>query len=242
MERIILNVYNDSHGIYGSPRITHVLRKEGYKVTRRTVQNYMKELNIHSITFKKFKYKKTNFKDNEYFKLKNVMKDTNICNLNEAWTQDVTYIKLNDGTNAYLASVMDYRSRKVISYELSKNMTTELIIRVLKKAYDERNPKSGLILHSDKGAQYRSFKYKDFASVHNAILSYTRIVFSCADNATQESFHATLKKEFLYQMKPASFEETKNRIARYIDNFYNSKRIHSTIGYMTPDDFEKTLR
>ena len=238
----MLDIYDKSYGTYGSPRLTYALREEGYDISRKTVYNYMRELNIHSVTFKKFRYKKTNFSDYEYLKLKNFAKDTVVSGINQIWTQDVTYIKLNDGSNAYLASVMDYYSRKVIAYELSKNMTTDLILRILDTAYKERKPKKGLILHSDKGAQYRSDKYKDFALHHRATCSYTRIVFSCADNASQESFHASLKKECLYQMKPKSFEDTEKIIFRYIDGFYNKRRLHSSLGYKSPDDFEKELK
>lgn len=238
----MLKIYEESHGTYGAPRITSYLRKEGIIITRRTVQNYMKEIHIHSITYKKFRYKKSCFKDYQYYKLQNILKDTNVNRLNQVWTQDVTYIKLSDGTNAYLASVMDYYSRKVISYELSRSMTTDLILKVLYEAYKLRKPGRGLILHSDKGAQYRSERYKDFAWNHKARCSYTRIVFSCADNASQESFHASLKKECLYQMKPQSFDDTKKIIFRYIDGFYNKKRLHSHLGYKSPDTFERELR
>lgn len=238
----MINIYNNSYGTYGSPRLTLALRKEGYIVARRTIHNYMKELNMSSIVHKKFRYKKTNFRDYAYLRLKNIAKDTNVDDINKVWTQDVTYIKLNDGTNAYLASVMDYYSRKVIAYELSKNMTTDLILRVLNMAYKYRKPGSGLILHSDKGAQYRSDKYKDFAYHHKAVCSYTRIVFSCADNAGQESFHASLKKECLYQFKPKDFDETKKVIFRYIDGFYNVRRLHSKLGYKSPDEFERELK
>jgi len=238
----MIKIYNNSYGTYGSPRITLALRREGYMVARRTIHNYMKELNIQSIVHKKFRYKKTNFKDYAYLRLKNIAKDTDVNDVNVVWTQDVTYIKLSDGTNAYLASVIDYYSRKVIAYELSRSMTTDLILRVLDSAYKERKPKKGIILHSDKGAQYRSDKYKDFAMRHGAVCSYTRIVFSCADNAGQESFHASLKKECLYQFKPQSFDDTKKIIFRYIDGFYNARRLHSAIGYKAPDEFEKELK
>lgn len=238
----MLSIYENSHGTYGSPRITQALRNNGYVIDRKTVHNYMKELNIRAVTYKKFRYKKTSFRDYAYLRLKNIAKDTEVTDINKVWTQDITYIKLNDGTNAYLASVMDYYSRKVIAYELCKNMTTDLILRVLNKAYEERRPKCGLILHSDKGAQYRSDKYKNFAFAHRAMCSYTRIVFSCADNASQESFHATLKKECLYQIKPRSFEDTKVLIFKYIDLFYNRKRLHSHLGYKSPEEFEKELK
>ena len=237
----ILTIYNQSYGTYGSPRLCHALREEGYVISRKTVYNYMKELNIKSIVNRKFRYKKTCFKDYEYLKLKNIVKDTDVNSINQVWTQDITYIKLNDGTNAYLASVMDYYSRKVIAYELSRNMTTDLVLRVLMNAFEIRKPKKHLILHSDKGAQYRSDKYKNFAYKHKAVCSYTRIVFSCADNASQESFHASLKKECLYQSKPKSFEETKELIFRYVDGFYNARRLHSSLGYKTPNDFEREL-
>lgn len=240
--KTMIKIYNNSYGTYGSPRLTLALRKEGYIVARRTIQNYMRELNIQSVVHKKFRYKKSNFKDYAYLRLKNIAKDTDVNDVNQVWTQDVTYIKLNDGTNAYLASVIDYYSRKVISYELSKSMATDLILRVLDRAYRMRKPKHGLILHSDKGAQYRSDKYKDFAYRHKAVCSYTRIVFSCADNAGQESFHASLKKECLYQFKPQSFDDTKKIIFRYIDGFYNVRRLHSTIGYKSPDEFERELK
>lgn len=235
----MLSIYDSSHGTYGSPRLTLALRKEGIHVARRTVANYMRELNLKSIMFKRFRYKKTNFKDNAYALLKNVAKDVNVNRINQVWTQDVTYLKLSDGSNAYLASVMDLYSRKIIYYELSRGMTADLICRVLYNAYKIRKPGKGLILHSDKGAQYRSDKYKNFAYEHKAICSYTRIVFSCADNACQESFHASFKKECFYQRKPQTFEETRALVFRYIDGFYNPKRLHSKLGYKSPDQFEK---
>ncbi len=240
--KLMISIYNKSYGTYGSPRLAEAIRKEGYMVSRKTIYNYMKELNMYSVTHKKFRYKKTNFSDYAYLRLKNVVKDTNVCDINQVWTQDVTYIKLNDGTNAYLASVMDYYSRKVIAYELCKNMTTDLILRVLDTAYKIRRPIGNVILHSDKGAQYRSDKYKNFAYKHRATCSYTRIVFSCADNASQESFHASLKKECLYQLKPQSFDDTKKIIFRYIDGFYNVRRLHSKLGYKSPDEFERELK
>ena len=238
----MIDIYNKSYGTYGAPRLTTAIRKEGYDVSKKTIYNYMKELNMCSIVHKKFRYKKSNFRDYAYLRLKNVAKDTDVNDINVVWTEDITYVKLNDGTNAYLASVMDYYSRKVIAYELSKSMTTDLILRVLDNAYKIRKPSGHIILHSDKGAQYRSDKYKNFAYTHKAICSYTRIVFSCADNASQESFHASLKKECLYQFKPQSFDDTKKIIFRYIDGFYNTRRLHSTLGYKSPDEFERELK
>ena len=238
----MVEYYNKSYGTYGAPRLTQAIRKEGIIVSRKTINNYMKELNMTSIVHKKFRYKKTNFRDYAYLRLKNFAKDADVNDINQVWTQDITYIKLNDGTCAYLASVMDYFSRKVIAYEMSRSMSTDLILRVLDKAYQLRKPKAGLILHSDKGAQYRSDRYKNFAISHKAVCSYTRIVFSCADNASQESFHASLKKECLYQFKPKSFDDMQKIIFRYIDGFYNVRRLHSTLGYMSPDEFEKAQK
>ena len=237
---MILKIYFNSHSTYGIRKIYFILRKEGIVISRKTVQNYMRELNIKSIVYKKFKVKKSFFKEYEYKNLKNHIKDLAINDINQVWTQDITYLKLKNGSFAYLASVIDLYSRKVIAYEVSKSMSTDLVIRVLKKAVETRKPKRGIIFHSDKGSQYRSMEYKNFCYEHNAIRSYTRICFSCADNAVQESFHATFKKECFYQIKPLDFEETKELVCRYIDGFYNPSRIHSSIKYFSPNEFEES--
>ena len=179
--------------------------------------------------------------DKEKSLIINLIKDLNITRLNQVWTTDITYIHtINDGT-FYLISFIDYYSKKVVSWGLYDNQKTDKLIILLKKAIINRNPSPGLIVHSDKGSQMRSKLYRDFLKQHNMVFSYTSLNHSCDENAAQESFHSLLKKECLYQKKIYSFEDAYREIYNYIEGFYNPIRIHSSIGYLSPNNFEKKL-
>ena len=136
---------------------------------------------------------------------------------------------------------MDAYSRKIVAWNLEEHQTSNEMIETLKKAVDERNPEPGLIIHSDKGSQMRSESYREFISSHNFAYSYTSLNHSCDENAAQESFHASLKKECIYQHKIRNYLQAYSLIYNYIENFYNTKRIHSSINYLSPCDFEKSL-
>lgn len=240
----ILEVYHDSKGTYGAPKIHMILKREGVNISRKTIQKYMRELNIRSITQQKFlsRKKAKKFTKNELKDLHNIVKDTEISDINQVWTQDITYIMTKKDGFVYLASVMDHYSKKVISYEVSKVMDTGLVLRVLKKALKIRRiGNGGLIIHSDKGAQYRAKIYKKFLAENHLTPSYTRLLYSCADNASQESFHSLLKKEFLFHKEIQDLDDAKLLVFEYIDTFYNTKRIHGALGYISPDEYEKRL-
>ncbi|MCQ2610028.1 MAG: IS3 family transposase, partial [Lachnospiraceae bacterium] len=189
---------------------------------------------------KKAKAKK--FSTKELQSLHNIAKDADITNVNQVWTEDITYIMTKNDGFVYLASVMDNFSKKIISYEVSSVMDTNLVLRVLKKALKVRAiGDKGLIIHSDKGAQYRAKVYKKFCAINHLTPSYTRLLYSCADNASQESFHSLLKKEFLFHREIKDLDDAKLLVFEYIDTFYNTKRIHGSIGYISPDEYEKKL-
>lgn len=201
----------------------------------------MNILGIKSIVSKKFPKRISNISDNEKSLIVNLIKDLPINRLNQVWTTDITYIKtINDGT-FYLISFIDYFSKFVVAWDLFDNQKADKLILVLKKAILSRNPSPGLIIHSDKGSQMRSKLYRDFLKKHNFIFSYTSLNHSCDENAAQESFHSLLKKECLYLKKIYSFEDAYREIYNYIEGFYNPIRIHSSIGYLSPSDFEKKL-
>ena len=162
--------------------------------------------------------------------------------MNQVWTTDITYIHtINEGT-FYLISYIDYYSKKVVSWGLFENQKTDKLIIILKKAIKNRNPNPGLIIHSDKGSQMRSKLYRKFLNNNHFVYSYTSLDHSCDENAAQESFHSLLKKEWLYQKKIYTFEDAYREIFNYIEGFYNPIRIHSSIGYLSPSDFEKKIR
>lgn len=199
----------------------------------------MYTIGIRSIVYKKFPRKRSSISTNEKSLIVNLIKDLKITHINQVWTTDITYIHtINEGT-FYLITFIDYFSKKVVSWGLFDNQKTDVIISVLKKAIIVRKPKPGLIIHSDKGGQMRSNSYRNFLKKKNFVFSYTSLHHSCDENAAQESFHALLKKEKIYSSKIYSFEDAYRVIYDYIEGFYNTTRVHSSIGYFSPDDFEK---
>ena len=237
----IIEIYSSSNGIYGAPKITAILNNSNYKCSVSNVSRAMVILGIKSIVTKSFPKRKSTLTNEEKKLIVNLIKDLGINHLNQVWTTDITYIHtINEGT-FYLISYIDYYSKKVVSWGLFENQKTDKLIIVLKKAIKNRNPNPGLIIHSDKGSQMRSKLYREFLNNNHFVYSYTSLDHSCDENAAQESFHSLLKKEWLYQKKIYTFEDAYREIFNYIEGFYNPIRIHSSIGYLSPSDFEKKL-
>lgn len=198
-------------------------------------------LGIRSIVSKRFPHRKSNMTDDEKCLIVNLIKNLKIIRINQVWTTDITYIQtINEGT-FFLISYIDFFSKKIVSWGLFENQKTDKILFVLKMAVKKRKPNPGLIVHSDKGAQMRSKSYREYLTNNNFVFSYTELDHSCDQNAAQESFHASLKKEKLYQIKLYTYKDAYKAIYDYIEGFYNPIRIHSSIGYLSPDNFEKSL-
>lgn len=237
----IIEIYVQSKGIYGAPKIAAILNSKNIICSTSKVSRAMVSLGIKSIVSKRFPKKISRISDSEKALIINLIKDLEINRLNQVWTTDITYIHtIYEGT-FYLISFIDYFSKKVVSWGLFENQKKDKIILVLKKAVKIRNPAPGLIVHSDKGTQMRSKSYRSYLSSHNFISSYTSLNHSCDENASQESFHASLKKEAIYQQKLYTFEDAYRVIYDYIEGFYNPIRIHSSIGFLSPDNFEKNI-
>lgn len=235
----IISAYADSNGIYGSPKITAILNSKGIICSCSKVAKAMHTLGIRSIVSKKFPHRKSNITDDEKSLIVNLIKDLEIVKINQVWTTDITYIQtINEGT-FYLISYIDYFSKKVVAWDLFEEQKTDKLLLVLKKALKKRKPNPGLIVHSDKGPQMRSKLYREYLNDNNFVFSYTELNHSCDQNAAQESFHASLKKEKLYQIKIYTYDDAYKAIYDYIEGFYNPIRIHSSIGYLSPDNFEK---
>ena len=201
----------------------------------------MRLLGIKSIVAKKFTKKISRISNEEKKLIVNLIKDLDINCINQVWTTDITYIKTIKEGNFYLISYLDYYSKKVVAWNLFEFQKAEQVIIVLQKAIKIRKPSPGIIVHSDKGSQMRSKLYRDFLKSNNMVFSYTSLNHSCDENAAQESFHSLLKKEWLYQKELYTFEDAFREIYNYIEGFYNPIRVHSSIGYLSPIDFEKSL-
>jgi putative transposase len=237
----IKRIYTDNKGIYGAPRIHHILKTDGFTVSLKRVQRRMTELGLCAITVKKYK-PHSNKKVAEG--LENVLKrDFTTTSINEKWVGDITYIHtIKDGW-CYLASVLDLHSKKIIGYAFGRRMTNDLVVRSLKNAYYSQSPDKNkqLIFHSDLGSQYTSNDLKELCKEFNIIQSFSKK--GCPyDNACIESFHSSIKKEEIYRNIYRTFEEANVAIFKYIEGWYNRKRLHSSLNYLTPHQCELLAR
>lgn len=238
----IMTSYLTSNKRYGAPKIHKDLLAKGYSVSEKKVQKLMKELGIQSIIRKKYRPSTSSkLAQKEYPNLLN--QDFSTDRINQKWVTDITYIyTLSDGW-CYLSSILDLYSRKIIAWKLSRQMESSLVIETLKDALSTRSIKEGLILHSDRGSQYTSNEYNNFLEKYHIQHSYS--AKGCPyDNSCIESFHATIKKECIYAETAVGyqdFESCFNSVFQYIEGFYNSRRRHSSLSYLCPNDFEKQL-
>ena len=234
----IIAVYYENGGIYGAPKIAGALNKSGIKCSVSTVSRAMKLLGIMSIVPKRFRRKASSMTPAEKKLIVNLVKDMKADRVNRIWTTDISYIKTAKEGFFYLITYIDTYSRAVVGWGLESTQTARQVISVLDSAVKHRNPPPGLIIHSDKGSQMRSWEYRVYLKKHKFIASYTSLDHSCDENAAHESFHALIKKECIYQKKPDTYGEAYSMISEYIDNFYNPVRIHSSLNYLSPLDFE----
>jgi len=228
--------YGDSNGLYGSPKITQMLRQEGFGVSQKTTTRLMKELGLKSRTVKKYKAT-TNSRHSLPVHENTLNQQFQAAAPNQVWTADITYVPTDEGW-LYVASIMDLYSRKIVGWHADQRMTKELVLTALDRAYRQRRPKGQVLHHSDRGSQYASQDYQTRLIQYGMKGSMSR-KGNCYDNACIESFHSVLKRELVYLTHFRTRDEAKQRLFEYIELFYNRKRIHSTIGYVSPHRFER---
>lgn len=229
--------YEDSHGLYGSPKITHLLRQEGRRVSEKTVGRLMREHGLRSRTVRKFKVQTTDSNHDMPVAPNLLEQQFRTESPNQVWVSDITYIRTREGM-LYLASVMDLFSRRIVGWALGQRMTVDLVSQALDAACAAKKSKPALIHHSDRGSQYASKEYRGKLEDYNMTCSMSR-KGNCYDNACIESYHSILKRELVYLTKFKNRQEAKQKIYHYLEFFYNRKRIHSYLGYMSPDRFEQ---
>jgi len=227
--------YNRSKGTYGLPRIYCAIRKEGLKVNKKKIARLMRINNIRAKTKRKFKV--TTVQNTKAAASKNILEGNfNSKKENQIWTSDITYIWTKEGW-LYLAVIMDIYSRKIVGWSLSSSLSAGLVIKAIMMAILHRNPEAGLILHSDRGSQYTSISVRNLLKNYRITQSMSS-TGSCYDNAITESFFHSLKTELIFWNSYQSREEAKRSIFEYIEIFYNRERLHSSLGYLSPVEFE----
>ncbi|WP_246157026.1 IS3 family transposase [Oceanispirochaeta crateris] len=239
VKKRILDTYEEFKARYGSRRITEELKALGYSCSVNYVAKIMHDSDIKAHNGKGFKYPKRSLSMNNVSD--NILwRNFSASTINEKWTSDITYIWVKDRW-MYLAVVMDLYSRKIVGWALGSSMTYELIMEALSVAISRRGDTENTILHSDRGVQYRSQKYIDFAHRHGFQLSISRRG-NCWDNAPMESFFSRLKVEMVYPNNFQRIDDLKSGIFEYIEIFYNRKRRHSLLNYKSPMEYEEQLK
>lgn len=236
LEQQVRRVFVDSRRLYGSTKIWEALKKKGVQVSEKTIARLMKELGLKSRTVKK--HKATTNSNHTQPVAENVLNQQFTSQApNQVWMTAITYVPTGEGW-LYLASVMDLYTRKIVGFQMSDRMTKSLVIEALDKAYRQQHPRGEVLHHSDRGSQYASIEYQERLAKYGMKGSMSR-KGNCYDNACIESFHSVLKKELVYLEKFKTRKEAKAKIFEYIACFYNGKRIHSSIGYHTPNQYER---
>ena len=240
-KRISAIYFDEGERVYGAVKIHSSLKEEleiiGRICSIKRVQRIMKKLDLRSITRKK--WKPTTSSKNKIEDRENLLnQDFSTTALNQKWVTDITYIETKKDGWCYLSTIIDLHSKRVIGYSFDKKMDTSLVLHTLEDALMNRKIGSKLILHSDLGSQYTSKVYEKVLKGKNIQHSFSRK--GCPyDNAGIESFHASLKKERVYQQEVyPDFQTAQLDIFDYIFRFYNRKRRHGSINYLTPVGFE----
>ena len=231
--KAIKKIYYDSKRIYGAPKITAELRKMGFTTGESTVTRYMRQMGIRACWVRP--YTVTTHSKDFSNKLKNVLKrNFSPSSPNAVWCTDITYINTRKGF-VYLSCIMDLYSRKIVSWEIAPTLETKYVVSAIKSAIIKTG-KRPMVIHTDRGTQYTSVSYYD--ETKGIIKSYSSKA-NPWDNACIESFHALIKREWLNRYAVKDIYHARKLVFEYIDAFYNTRRIHSYCGYLSPMTYEK---
>lgn len=225
------------NGRYGSPRMHAALVSRGLRCNHKRVERLMRQAGIRATHSKRRRRVVTTQANHNLPVAANVLNRKFTATMpNRKWVTDITYIPTDEGW-LYLAAVLDLFSRRVVGWAMDTGMTVDLPLRALRMALHSRRPQPGLLHHSDRGSQYASLIYQALLQSRAIQPSMSRTA-NCYDNAVMESFFASLKAELVDQRRFASIAQAQTEIFHYIEAFYNRQRLHSTLGYRSPSQFE----
>ncbi|MBN2394632.1 MAG: IS3 family transposase [Anaerolineae bacterium] len=229
-------VYNESHKTYGSPRIYEVLKQQDIACSENRVARLMRLRGLRAKKTKRFKT--TTKRDKAARPAPNLLeRDFTADRPNHKWVSDITYIRTAEGW-LYLAAVLDLFSRRIVGWAMSDRMTSDLTVSALKMAVQQRQVDPGLLHHSDQGSQYTAQEYQQLLEDWGIEVSMNG-AGSWYDNAAMESFFGTLKGEWVYHHAYRTRVQARADIFYYIEAFYNRRRLHSTLGYLSPMVYEQ---
>ena len=222
---------------YGYRKVTRQLHREGNPVNHKKVHRIMREKGL--LVKKSRRFVKTTDSNHPYPIYPNLIKDRSVTSLNQVWVADITYIRIATAF-VYLAVILDRCSRKTIGYAISRNIDTALSLSALRMAIQNRNPPAGVIHHSDQGVQYAAHDYIDELRSHGFQISMSRRG-NPYDNAFAESFMKTIKTEEVYLWEYRTLDDVQRRLPYFIEQVYNQKRLHASLDYVPPAEYEAML-
>jgi transposase InsO family protein len=223
---------------YGYRRVTAELAHQGTVVNHKRVLRLMRADNLLAVRKKRFVF--TTDSRHTYAVYPNLAPRLRLTAINQLWVADITYVRLRE-TFLYLAVVLDAYSRRVIGWELGEDLRAELALGALDRALADRHIEPGIMHHSDRGVQYCSQAYVEKLEAHHFVISMSR-TGNPYDNAKAESFLKTLKAEEVYLHQYRDYDQARSSIQQFIAEAYNGKRLHSALGYLSPDAFEQQRR
>ena len=231
----IRKIHKKSRAIYGSPRVHAEMKKQGYGVNQKTVARLMRQEGLVGV--RKNRKVRTTDSNHRFPVAPNLLnRDFTAEQPNQKWAADITYIPTEEGW-LYLAGVLDLFSRKIVGWAMSSQIDANLVEQALRMAFYLREPGIGLLHHSDRGSQYASYQIHDLLASKQIQISMSRRA-DCYDNSVMESFFSTLKNEWVHHRKYKTRAQARTDIFSYIEGFYNTVRLHSTLGYCSPNEFE----
>lgn len=233
----IRTVHRQNREVYGAPRVYRELAAQGIKCSRNTVAKIMQKTGIRSKMHKKFVVQTTDSRHPHPIAPNTLNRQFTQARPNQAWATDITYISTGEGW-LYLAGVLDLCSRKLIGWATADHMRADLVEEALTMAIAERQPVGPVLHHSDRGVQYACDQYQALLSKYKIQASMSRRG-NCYDNAVMESFWGTLKTELVHHERYATRATARQSLFEYIEVFYNRKRRHSALGYVSPHEYEQ---
>ena len=237
----IRDIFKDSFGSYGAPRIRAELTKKGYRVSRPRIARIMRANNLFARRKRKFRF--TTDSNHNYPIAPNILnQDFTVDRENQVWVSDITYIQTKQGW-MYLTVIIDLFHRKVVGWAMGRTLSTnDTIIPAWKMAVISNPVTKELIFHSDRGSQYASYSFTDILKNYNGWVKQSMSrKGNCWDNAVAESFFKSLKVEWVYKHDYGLRTEAELSVFQWIETWYNRRRIHSTLGYKTIEEFENEM-
>jgi putative transposase len=238
LRKALAELFLANRQVYGSPRLTVCLQRQGIACSRNRVARHMHALRLQARQKRAFRPKTTDANHPQPIAPNRLGQRPKPKAPDRVWVTDITYVFTAQGW-LYLAAVMDLYSRKIVGWATARHLKTNLPQAALQQAIRSRSPRAGLLHHSDRGCQYASEDYRTALASLKALPSMSA-KGNCYDNAAMESFWSTLKTEWLHRQRFQDQHQAQLAIFDYIETFYNPKRLHSALGYLSPVDYERT--